>query len=213
MSVAPDVSQPGSAPDPTNDSASASTARRRFLGPTDLALIAAFAALTSVLAYLGAIPVGGAGVPITLQTLGIMLGGCILGPVRGFLAAALYLALGAVGLPVFAEHSSGVGVLTGFTAGYLWSFPVAALVAGLLVKYVAGPHRTRAVVVFCCSIAASILVIHPMGIIGLKWSLDLTLGQAIDADKPFWLGDIVKTSFVAFIAAEVHRAFPRLLQR
>ena len=187
--------------------------RRRRLGTTDLALIAAFAALTSVAAYVGAVPVGGSGVPITLQTFAIMLAGCILGPVRGFLAAALYLLLGAIGLPVFAEHSSGLGVFTGASAGYLWSFPVAALVGGFLVKYVAGPRRTSALVVFACSIAASVLVIHPMGITGMKLFFDVSFREALSYDLPFWLGDVVKTTFVALIAAEVHRAFPRLLDR
>ncbi len=187
--------------------------RSRLLGPTDLALVAAFAALTSVCAYVGAIPVGGSGVPITLQTFAIMLGGVLLGPLRGFLAAALYLVLGAVGLPVFAEHSSGLGVFTGASAGYLWSFPVAALVGGLLVKHVAGPRRTRALWVFACSIAASILVIHPMGITGMKLFFDVSWREALSYDTPFWLGDLVKTTFVALIAAEVHRAFPRLLER
>ena len=55
----------------------------------DIALIAAFAALISASAYVGAIPVGSAGVPITLQTLTVMLAGCILGPVRGFSAVTL----------------------------------------------------------------------------------------------------------------------------
>lgn len=185
----------------------------RLLGTTDLALVAAFAALTSVCAYVGAVPVGGSGVPITLQTFAIMLGGCVLGPLRGFLAAALYLLLGAVGLPVFAEHSSGLGVFTGASAGYLWSFPVAAFVGGLLVKYVAGARRTRALFVFGCSLAASVLVIHPMGITGMKLFFDVSWREALSYDMPFWLGDLVKTTFVALIAAEVHRAFPRLLRR
>ena len=188
-------------------------ARRGVLDTTDLALVAAFAALTCVCAYVGAVPVGGSGVPITLQTFAIMLGGCVLGPLRGFLAAALYLLLGAVGLPVFAEHSSGLGVFTGASAGYLWSFPVAALVGGLLVKYVARSRRTRALFVFGCSLAASVLVIHPMGITGMKLFFDIGWAEALSYDVPFWLGDLVKTTFVALIAAEVHRAFPRLLER
>src|SRR5215218_5067406 len=133
----------------TTDRASAAPDRRRRSTTTDLALIAAFAALISACAYIGAIPVGGSGVPITLQTFGVMLAGCLLGPVRGFLSVCLYLALGAIGLPVFAEHSSGLAVLTGVSAGYLWSFPIAAALGGFLVKYVAGPiGKTRALVVF-----------------------------------------------------------------
>ncbi|WP_374458072.1 biotin transporter BioY [Nocardioides sp.] len=179
----------------------------------DIALIAAFAALISASAYVGAIPVGSAGVPITLQTLTVMLAGCILGPMRGFAAVTLYLALGAVGLPVFAEHSSGIGVFTGISGGYLLSFPIAAALGGFLVKYVARERRTRAIVVFFCSLAASVLVIHTMGIVGMKLYADVSWREAGSWDMPFWIGDLVKTSLVAMIAAEVHRAFPQLLQR
>lgn len=185
----------------------------RRLGTTDLALVASFAALISALAYVGAIPVGGAGVPITLQTLGVMLAGCLLGPTRGFLAVALYLALGAAGLPVFAEHSSGLGTFTQPSAGYLLSFPVAALVGGLMMKYVAGERgKSRAAVVFVCSLAGSVLVIHPAGIVGLMLTLDMSLAEAFKIDVIYWAGDLLKTTVVALIAAEVHRAFPRLLR-
>jgi len=210
MTSAPDAL--GSRGDHTDDGADA-TERRRLFSPTDLALVAAFAALISACAYVGAIPVGGAGVPITLQTFAVMLAGCLLGPLRGFCAVALYLVLGAVGLPVFAEHSSGLGVLTGATAGYLYAFPLAAALAGSLVKYVAGARRTRALVVFGCSLAGSVLLIHPLGIAGLKVVLGLSWGEAVQADLPFWIGDLVKTSLVALVAAEVHRAFPQLLAR
>ena len=198
------TAQPETRPDTGNGSSS----------PTrDIALVAAFAALISASAYVGAIPVGSAGVPITLQTLTVMLAGCVLGPVRGFSAVTLYLALGAVGLPVFAEHSSGIGVFTGPSGGYLLSFPIAAALGGFLVAHVARERRTRALVVFACSIAASILVIHPLGILGMMLHFDVSFLEAAAWDMPFWLGDVVKTSLVAMIAAEVHRAFPQLLQR
>ena len=195
----------------THSPATAATGRPT-LGTTDLALVASFAALISALAYLGAIPVGGAGVPITLQTFGVMLTGCLLGPVRGFLAVLLYLALGAVGLPVFAEHTSGLGTFSQPSAGYLLSFPVAALVGGLMVRYVAGERgKTRAAVVFACSLAGSVLVIHPAGILGLVLTLDLSVAEAFRIDVVYWVGDLLKTTLVALVAAEVHRAFPRLL--
>lgn len=192
----------------------ADTDRSSSSSPTrDIALVAAFAALISASAYVGAIPVGSAGVPITLQTLTVMLAGCILGPLRGFSAVTLYLALGAVGLPVFAEHSSGIGVFTGISGGYLLSFPLAAALGGFLVAHVARERRTRAIVVFFCSLAASVLVIHTMGIVGMKLYADVSWAEAASWDMPFWIGDLVKTSLVAMIAAEVHRAFPQLLQR
>lgn len=189
------------------------TPKRRRSVTTDLALIAGFAALISACAYIGAIPTGGSGVPITLQTFGVMLAGCVLGPVRGFLAVSLYLFLGAIGLPVFAEHSSGLGVFTGASAGYLIAFPIAAALAGFLVKYVARENRTRAIWVFFCSLAGSVLVIHPLGILGMKLFFDVSWHQAFLWDTPFWIGDLLKTTLVALVAAEVHRAFPRLLAR
>lgn len=186
---------------------------RRNKTTTDVALIAAFAALISACAYIGAIPAGGSGVPITLQTFGVMLAGCVLGPVRGFLAVSLYLLLGAIGLPVYAEHSSGLGVWSGPSVGYLIAFPIAAALAGFLVKYVAGENRTRAIYVFFCSLAGSVLVIHPLGILGMKLYFDVSWHEAFTYDTPFWIGDLLKTTLVALVAAEVHRAFPWLLSR
>ncbi|MDF1602887.1 biotin transporter BioY [Nocardioides sp. YIM 152315] len=202
MTMAETPASPASPPD------GATPRVRRRSTTTDIALVAAFAALVSACAYIGAVPVGGAGVPITLQTFAVMLAGCVLGPVRGFLAVALYLLLGAIGLPVFAEHSSGLGVFTGPSAGYLYAFPIAAALAGFLVKYVARERRTRAVWVFACSLAGSILVIHPLGIVGMKLYFDVSWHEALTYDTPFWIGDLLKTTLVALIAAEVFRAFP-----
>lgn len=184
--------------------------RRRFT-TTDLALIAVFAALIAAASYAAAIPVGGAGVPITLQTLALILTGLVLGPVRGFVAASLYLLLGLVGLPVFAEHSSGAAVFTGPTAGYLYSFPVLAAVAGVG-AVLAGSSRTRALFLFVPAVVA-VLVNHAAGIAGMHVVLDVSWSKAATFDAPFWVGDLVKAAVAAIVAAEVHRAFPALLGR
>src|SRR3954467_8745384 len=167
----------------TTEPSTAADVRRR-LTTTDLALIAVFAALIAVAAYTAGIPVGGAGVPITLQTFALILTGLVLGPVRGFLAASLYLLLGLIGLPVFAEHSSGAAVFTGPTAGYLYSFPFLAAVAGLGAALVgapapalAGPRRTRALFLFVPAVAA-VLVNHAAGIAGMHVVLDVSWSKA-----------------------------------
>ena len=179
---------------------------------TDIALIAAFAALIAACAVVGGIPVGGAGVDITLQTFGVVLTGAVLGATRGFLAVALYLVLGAIGLPVFAGHTAGLAPFTGVSAGYLWSFPPAAALAGLLVQHVARNRRTSAIVVFACCVPAMVLN-HLCGVAGMKLNLDVPWHTAFSYDAPFWLGDTVKILVVALVAAEVHRAFPQLLAR
>ena len=189
----------------------APSAQRRFT-TTDLALIAAFAALIAACALIPGIHVSGSVVPITLQTIGVMLAGTVLGPLRGFLAVMLYLAVGFAGLPIFADQTGGPSTLSKPSIGYLLAFPIAAMIVGFLVKYVAARNGApRALAIFACSILTSFLVIHPAGIAGLMWRLDISFSAALDIDKIYWLGDLVKTALVAMVAAEVHRAFPRIL--
>lgn len=80
------------------------------------------------------IPLGFTPVPITGQTLGVLLAGSLLGTRTGTLALLLYLAQGAIGFPFFADGASGVQVLYGSTAGYLVGFVIAAGVVGWLAE-------------------------------------------------------------------------------
>jgi len=73
-------------------------------------------------------------VPVTFQTLGILVISTLLGPIFGFLATGFYLAEGAAGAPFFATQSSGTGVLRGPTAGYLYGFLLTSLITGTLAK-------------------------------------------------------------------------------
>lgn len=189
------------------------TTRKRRLGTTDLALVAGFAALVVVCAVLPAINVTGI-VPITLQTFGVLLAGAVLGPLRGFLAVLLYLALGLAGLPVFSGGAAGFGVLAGPTAGYLVGFPLAAALTGYLVTRLPRGAAARNVpLVFLCGLVGSAVFIHTLGMAGLVLRADLTWGQAFDVDKVFWIGDVVKNVAMALVATAVHRAFPDLLHR
>ncbi|MBF4160393.1 biotin transporter BioY [Nocardioides acrostichi] len=194
----------------TAPSETAPSSRPGF-SPTDLALVAAFAALIAACSVVGGIPVGGGAVDITLQTFGVLLTGAVLGPTRGFLAGALYLGIGAVGLPVFAGHSGGLAPFTSSSAGYLISFPFAAALTGLVVAAV-GARRTRAWAVFLAAVAGMVLN-HACGIVGMKLYFGVGWATAAAYDAPFWFVDVAKDLLVAIVAAEVHRAFPRLLSR
>ena len=92
---------------------------------------ALFAALTAAVSPIR-IPLGFTPVPITLQTLMVLLSGAILGARYGALSQVLYLSVGILGLPVFAGGSSGLPVLFGPTGGYLLSYPIAAFCIGWL---------------------------------------------------------------------------------
>ena len=124
------------------------------LSVTDMALIALFAALLAVCAWIS-IP---AAVPFTMQTFGLFAAMGLLGGKRSMLAVLVYLLLGLIGIPVFSSFRGGFGVLAGVTGGYLIGFIIATLVywlitlkaggkllpmilgmaAGLLVDYVFG---------------------------------------------------------------------------
>lgn len=185
--------------------------RRRDFTPTDVALVAVFAALLAVLSVAPPIAVGV--VPITLQTLGVALAGLVLGPLRGFLAVLLYLVVGFAGLPIFAGGRAGLAVLGAPSAGYLLSFPIAALVAGVLSRVLPRVGRLRYLWLFLSGFGASILIVHPAGILGLIANADMTPGAAVATDVVFWPGDVIKNLVAAAIALAVHRAFPDLILR
>ena len=94
---------------------------------------ALFAALTAAVAWFK-IPLPFTPVPITLQTLMVLLSGAMLGSYYGALSMITYLILGAIGLPVFAGGSSGVGALLGPSGGYLFSYPIASFVIGKMLE-------------------------------------------------------------------------------
>lgn len=98
----------------------------------NVARAALLAALTGAFAYVS-FPNPVSPEAVTLQVLGIFLAGIFLGPVWGGASIVLYLVAGAVGAPVYQGGAAGVGQLFGSSGGYLWAFPVAAAVIGLLV--------------------------------------------------------------------------------
>ena len=96
--------------------------------------IVGFAAALAVASQV-AIPIPGTPVPITLQPLVVVLAGMWLGPRAGVASMVLYLAVGATGLPVFSPYGApGIARFLGPTGGYLFAYPVAALVAGLIAQ-------------------------------------------------------------------------------
>jgi biotin transport system substrate-specific component len=171
----------------------------------DLAYIALFAAITAVLGLVPAVQIGP--VPITAQTLGVMLAGSVLGARRGFLSQLLFLVLVAIGLPVLPGGGGGLAVFAGATAGYLVSWPIAALVVGLLTeRFWAHYHLSWGVV---ANLIGGICVVYAIGVpvlkgvTGLPWSDAVWLGAAV-----FIPGDLVKAVVAAGIAVRVRRSYP-----
>ncbi|XAS69179.1 biotin transporter BioY [Micrococcaceae bacterium Sec5.7] len=189
-------------------------APRQPWNATDLGLIAVFAALVAGAALVPGIPANAFGIPITFQTLAVMLTGLVLGAGRGFAAVGLYTLLGLAGLPIFSGGRSGLGILAGPSAGYIIAFPIAAAVVGWLAAVVirrVGGART--LWLFAAATVTSIAVVHSLGIAGIVINTKAPLGQAFVADLVFYPGDIIKNVLAAVIAVALHRAFPDLLVR
>ncbi len=175
------------------------------LTAADLARIAVFAALIAALAQ-ASIHLFGSAVPVTGQTLGIMLAGLLLGAVRGGLAALVYVALGAIGLPIFANGTGGLGVISGPTGGFILAFPIAALAIGALVR-----RQLTGSVAFTACVVGGIGLVYLIGVPWLAWRLDLTAEQAIVTGAVAFLpGDLLKAALASYLALGVHRAYPAL---
>ncbi|MET4704651.1 biotin transporter BioY [Frigoribacterium sp. UYMn621] len=158
---------------------------------TDVVLIVAGAVLTAVAAQL-AVPLWP--VPITGQTLAVLVVGSTLGAARGSIAMLLYAVLGIIGLPVFSDATHGLGVVAGPTGGYIVGFVFAAALTGWLAQR-AWDHRIIGAI---ASFAAGTLVTFAIGLPWLAFSLGLNLEQTLAAGLyPFVLGGIVKALLAA----------------
>ena len=143
-------------------------------------------------------------VPLILSNLAVLLVGLALGSTAAFSALALYLAEGAMGLPVFAPGTPGVAHLMGPTGGYLFAYPVAAAVAGWLVNALQ-PITTRFRSALVASIAATLLIF----VVGAAWLAHLAHLNATAtwtlAVAPFVPGEIVKITVAAGIYSRLSR--------
>ncbi len=145
----------------------------------NVARAALFAALTGAFAYVS-FPYPLSPAPVTLQVLGVFLAGVLLGPVWGGAAMVLYLVAGAVGAPVFAGGEAGFGSLVGPTAGYLWSYPVAAAARGALVhRRSVGSLASVGVSRLLAAMAVGVVAIYAIGVVGLMFVLGLSLSNAV----------------------------------
>jgi biotin transport system substrate-specific component len=159
---------------------------------------ALMAAVTAVAAQI-AMPIFP--VPFTLQVLAVILSGLLLGPRYGALAQIIYLLVGAIGVPVFAEFRGGLGVLLGPTGGYLLSYPIAAAVAGLAASAARRASRGRALTVSFLWGCVGLAVIYAGGAGWLSVVTDLPLAVAVAQGVLIFVPfDLIKVALAALVA-------------
>lgn len=167
-----------------------------------LALSAMFATLLGLFSLVS-IPVPFDPVPVTLQVLGVFLIVSLLGPYYGSLSCFIYLMFGAVGLPVFHSGTSGIPVLLGPTGGFLFSFPIAALIGGGISRRVARSEKTDLMVI-ALSYSISLLIIYSFGTIWLMEYLRISFARALILGTVFFIGfDVLKGIVAAPLCARI----------
>ena len=169
----------------------------------DLARIAVFAALIVVLGTV-TVPVPG-GVPITGQTLGVMLAGLVLGARRAPLAVLVVLALAAAGLPVLAGGRGGLGVFLGPTAGYLLGWIAGSVVIGLIAHHGRFTWWRAGI----GAVLGGILVIYLFGIPVQSLVTGVPFGPTVLSSLVFLPGDLLKAVLAVVLAVALRRAYPR----
>ncbi len=169
------------------------------------ALVFGFALFTAAMAQF-VIPLGFTPVPITGQTLAVLLAGGVLGANAGAASQALYVVMGAVGLPFFADAKGGWTVATGSTAGYLVGFVVAAWLVGRLAERDQDRSVSTALGAFLLGSVTIYLFGVPWlaNVIGANWNRAAELGA-----YPFIAGDLVKVAIAGSLLPMAWRLVDR----
>jgi biotin transport system substrate-specific component len=170
----------------------------------DMLFVVGASAIIAIAAQI-AIPIPGTVVPLTLQPLAVLLVGVTLGSARGAAAAALYLLEGFSGLPVFAQGHGGAIWLAGPTAGYLFSYPFAAFVAGWFSQRGWGSTTLRAV-------AGMLVALGVIYLGGWSWLSAFTGPKAAwtGGVQPFILADIIKVAIGASLLPQLQRLIAKI---
>jgi biotin transport system substrate-specific component len=176
--------------------------------PAVLIKVTMMAAITSVLAFI-TIPNPLSPVPISGQTLGVMLAGSLLGPIHGALSMSLYLLIGGIGIPVFAGGNSGLSALFGVSGGFLCAFVPGAFITGLITvtfprKLTDGFNsKYKTALLFAGNFTGGVLAIHAAGIVYTAKFTGISLGQAfLSSSLPLIPGDIFKTMIAVAITVK-----------
>ncbi|CAG7624910.1 biotin transporter BioY [Paenibacillus allorhizosphaerae] len=168
---------------------------------------ALFAALLIVSSYLN-IHLGFSPIPISLQNFVIMITGVLLGPLYGFIAIALVIVLTALGLPLL-HGSGGLPLVLGPTGGFIWMYPFAALLIGLVSKRIKGSGPVAVVLLFLTLELFGSLLLYVTGVPWFAHTSGMPLQKAFALScTPFLPGDAVKAAVAALVTIPIRRVFP-----
>ena len=167
----------------------------------NIVFIGLFTAIIAVLSQI-AVPLP-TNIPITLQTFAVSLAGYFLGALKGTVSVAVYIALGAVGVPVFSNWKGGAGVLTSYTGGFIFGFLIFALMCGLGSK-VFSPKKISGKALAVTLGIAGLLIDHACGVIQYAAVAGISLSKSfLTVSLPFMVKDIISVAAAYVISEEL----------
>lgn len=182
----------------------------------DLVLIALFAAIIVALGFIPPVTLAFIPVPITAQSMGVMLAGCIIGAKRGALAYVLVVLMVAVGLPVLSGGRGGLSILMGPTGGYIIGWIIGSFVTGLIAERMVheGLSEVRQFAgFFIASLIGGIGVVYALGIVWLCVVTGTPFGKALIGNMTFIPADLIKAVIATLAARAVLAGYPLLHSR
>ncbi|OWV85071.1 biotin transporter BioY [Rhizobium sp. R693] len=179
----------------------------------DLVLSALFAAIIVALGILPPITLGFIPVPITAQSLGVMMAGVVLGARRSTIAVLIVLVLVAIGLPVLSGGRGGLAAFAAPTTGFLIGWVLAAFVTGYLSERLVKSEQSalvQTVGFFLAAMIGGIVVLYACGIVYLAFAAQLGLSKAFLGSMAFIPGDVIKALVAALVGRAVMVGYPLL---
>jgi biotin transport system substrate-specific component len=162
----------------------------------EMTFVALFAAVMGALGLVPPIMLSFTPVPITLQTLGVLLAGGILGARLGGISMAVFLLLVAAGAPLLSGGRGGIGVFFGPSAGYLISYPLTAFFIGYLLSRF---KTLKLKNILLINLTAGIFLIYLFGIPVQAFMMNIPLSDAIKLSLVYIPGDVLKATLASFL--------------
>ncbi|BFH62858.1 MULTISPECIES: biotin transporter BioY [Paenibacillus] len=172
----------------------------------EMVLAALFAAFIGVLGFIPPIPLGFIPVPVTAQTLGVMLAGCFLGRKTAALSVILLIVLVALGLPLLSGGRGGLSHLIGPSIGYIFSWPVAAFCIGWMTEKVWPKLKTWKVIVI--NFVFGVVLVSLIGAPVMAFITHTPVWAGLAGAAAFLPGDCIKAVLAAIIAVQLKPISP-----
>ncbi|GAA0704307.1 biotin transporter BioY [Paraclostridium ghonii] len=173
------------------------------LNTKDLIICAMFASITAILAQI-AIPLPFSTVPLTMQVFAVTISGVIIGAKKGFISQVIYILLGAIGMPVFAQMSGGAGIIFGYTGGFIMAFPLMALLIG----YISEKYNSISAIMI--SMILALIINYTIGTLWYSFVAGVGFMEGfMVCVVPFILIDLVKVGLATTIGLTIKKRIKR----